>query len=116
LVGTLCDTNVLSRPERAQRWTASPFDREELPARAFYATDPGKRDNLDQALFEAAWVEGLDVNEPATIAWAAERAGPDSKRLMAALNESWPAEEVRGALEEFYRLQRPGVRTVILLW
>ena len=106
------DPNVFH--ERAQRWTASPFAREELPARAFYAADPGKRDNLDQALFEAAWVEGLDVNEPATIAWAAECAGLDPKRLMAALNESWPAEEVRRALEEFDRLQCPGVPTVIV--
>jgi 2-hydroxychromene-2-carboxylate isomerase len=53
--------------ERTKRWALSPYDREELPARAFYAADPGKRDLLDQALFEAAWVEGLDVNEPATI-------------------------------------------------
>jgi 2-hydroxychromene-2-carboxylate isomerase len=83
--------------ERAQRWTASPFDREELPARAFYATDPRKRDNLDRALFVAAWVEGLDVNEAATIGWASERAGLDPKRVMAALNESRPAEEVRSA-------------------
>jgi 2-hydroxychromene-2-carboxylate isomerase len=38
-----------------------------LPARAFYAANVEKRDLLDQALFEAAWVEGLDVNEPETI-------------------------------------------------
>jgi 2-hydroxychromene-2-carboxylate isomerase len=51
--------------ERAARWAASPFDPEELPARAFYAADPEKRHLLDEALFEAAWVEGRDVNEPA---------------------------------------------------
>ena len=100
--------------ERAQRWAASPFDREELPARAFYAADPGKRDCLDQLLFEAAWVEGLDVNEPATIGWAAERAGLDPKHLMAALNEPGPAAKMRSALEEFERLQCPGVPTVIV--
>ena len=79
------DPNVFH--ERAQRWATSPFDREELPARAFYAADPGKRDNLDRALFVAAWVEGLDVNEAATIGWASERAGLDPKRVMAALND-----------------------------
>jgi len=39
--------------ERAKRWAVLPFDREELPARAFYAADPTKRDALDKALFEA---------------------------------------------------------------
>jgi 2-hydroxychromene-2-carboxylate isomerase len=58
-------------PRRAKRWAISAYDREELPARAFYAADAEKRDLLDRALFEAAWVEGLDVNEPATIRWAA---------------------------------------------
>ena len=60
---------------RAQRWVVSPFHREELPARAFYAADAEKRDLLDQALFEAAWVEGFDVNDPEAIRWAAQRAG-----------------------------------------
>ena len=100
--------------ERAKRWAASLFEREELPARAFYAADPENRDLLDQALFEAAWVEGLDVNEPATIAWAAERAGLDLQRLMAALAEASPGEEVRTALAEFEHLQCPGVPTLVV--
>jgi hypothetical protein len=45
--------------ERAKRRALSSYDREELPARAFYAADPEKRGLLDQALFEAAWVAGL---------------------------------------------------------
>jgi 2-hydroxychromene-2-carboxylate isomerase len=65
--------------ERAKRWAVSPFHREELPARAFYAAGADKRDRFDQALFEAAWVEGLDVNEPATIIWAAKRARARSR-------------------------------------
>ena len=68
--------------QRAKRWALSAYDREELPARAFYAADAEKRDPLDQALFEAAWVEGLDVNEPETIRWAAQRAGLDPDHLM----------------------------------
>lgn len=77
--------------ERAKRWATSPFEREELPARAFYAADPEQRGLLDQALFEAAWIEGLDVNEPATIEWAAERAGVDPAHLMTDLAEPGPA-------------------------
>ena len=100
--------------QRAQRWAASPYQREELPARAFYAADAQKRDILDQALFEAAWVEGLDVNEPATIEWAAKRAGLDSARLMAQLAGPGAAEEMRTALGEFERLQCPGVPTVVI--
>ena len=100
--------------ERAKRWAVSPFHREELPARAFCAADPKRRDLLDQALFEAAWVEGLDVNEPATIRWAAERAGLDPERLMTELAEPSPAHEVRNALAEFERLQCPGVPTVVV--
>ena len=46
--------------------------------------------------------------------WAAERAGLDPKHLMAALNEPGPAAKMRSALEEFERLQCPGVPTVIV--
>jgi 2-hydroxychromene-2-carboxylate isomerase len=100
--------------ERAKCWALSPFDREELPARAFYAADPGKRDLLDQALFEAAWVEGLDVNEPAKIGWAAQRAGLDPAQLLAAAGDPAPAEAARAALAEFEQHQCPGVPTVII--
>ena len=100
--------------ERAKRWALSQFDREELPARAFYAVDASKRDALDEVLFEAAWVEGLDVNEPATIEWAAERAGLDPERVMTELVEPGAADKVRNALAEFERLQCPGVPTVVV--
>lgn len=100
--------------ERAKRWALSPYDREELPARAFYAADPENRSLLDQALFEAAWVAGLDVNEPETIRWAAGRAGLDPDRLMIRLADPGTAEEARAALAEFERLQCPGVPTVII--
>jgi 2-hydroxychromene-2-carboxylate isomerase len=100
--------------QRTPRWAASAYDREELPARAFYAADAEQRDALDQALFEAAWVEGLDVNEPETIRWAAARAGLDPENLMAALAEPGPGGEARDALEEFDRLRCPGVPTVVV--
>jgi 2-hydroxychromene-2-carboxylate isomerase len=100
--------------QRAVRWAVSAYDREELPARAFNAADAEKRDRLDQALFEAAWVEGLDVNEPDTIRWAAQRAGLDPDHLMTRSGESGPGREARAALEEFERLQCPGVPTVVV--
>jgi 2-hydroxychromene-2-carboxylate isomerase len=100
--------------QRAERWALSAYDREELPARAFYAADAEKRDLLDRALFEAAWVEGLDVNEPDTISWAALRAGLDPDRLMMRLAEPGPGQEARAALEEFDRLRCPGVPTVVV--
>src|SRR5215471_3248655 len=81
--------------QRAARWELSAYEREELPARAFYAVDAEKRDLLDQALFEAAWVEGLDVNEPETIRWAAQRAGLDPNGLIMRLAEPGPGEDAR---------------------
>ena len=100
--------------QRAARWAALAYDREELPARAFYSVDAGKRDPLDHALFEAAWVEGLDVNDLETIRWAALRAGLDPDDLMVKLAEPGPAGEVRNALNEFERLRCPGVPTVVV--
>ena len=100
--------------QRAARWAVSAYDREELPARTFYAADGEKRDPLDRALFEAAWVEGLDVNEPETIRWAAQRAGLDPNHLITRSGEPGPGEEAREALEEFERLRCPGVPTVVV--
>lgn len=100
--------------QRAARWAESPFHREELPARAFYAADAEQRDRLDRALFEAAWVEGLDVNERETIRWAARRAGLDAEKLMTGIGEPGPGEQAREALAEFERLRCPGVPTIVV--
>jgi len=45
---------------------------------------------------------------------SAERAGLDLQRLMAALAEASPGEEVRTALAEFEHLQCPGVPTLVV--
>lgn len=100
--------------ERAARWAVSPFHREELPARAFYAVEPRKRGALDDALFSAAWVEGLDVNEPDTIRWAATRVGIDGDALLASAEADQPGVEARAALSEFDAHACPGVPTVIV--
>lgn len=101
-------------PKRAERWARSPFHREELPARAYYAARPDRRDALDEALFAAAWVEGLDVNEPETIRWAAARAGLDGEALLAAAAAGGPADGPRAALREFDALRCPGVPTAVV--
>ncbi len=101
--------------ERSKRWALSRWEREELPARAYYAAQTlGQADALDSALFRAAWVEGLDVNEPDTVRWAAAEAGLDPDRLMAALDAEPPGAEVRAALAEFDRQRCPGVPTFVL--
>jgi len=65
-------------------------------------------------LFEAAWVEGLDVNEPETIRWAARRRGLDAEKLMTGLGEPGPGEQAREALAEFERLRCRGVPTIVV--
>jgi 2-hydroxychromene-2-carboxylate isomerase len=100
--------------ERAVRWAQSSFHREELPARAYYAAEPRQRDAFDDALFAAAWIEGLDVNEPDTIRWAANRAGVDGDVLLASAQADEPGVEVRTALGEFDSHSCPGVPTVIV--
>ncbi|HJU18708.1 MAG TPA: DsbA family protein [Stellaceae bacterium] len=100
--------------ERAARWARSPFQREELPARAYYAAAAGRREALDEALFAAAWVEGLDVNEPETLRWAAARAGIDGEALLTAAACEPPAAEAQQALCAFDAYACPGVPTVLV--
>ena len=100
--------------ERANRWMRSAFHREELPARAYYAAEADRRDALDEALFAAAWVKGLDVNEPETICWAADQAGLQGNALLAAAEAEGPAIEVEAALHDFECHACPGIPTVIV--
>ncbi len=101
--------------ERASRWAASPLAREELPARAYYAAlGSGHEDALDHALFHAAWVEGLDVNEPAVVGRAAVAAGLDAERLLAAAMEPGPGDMLEQALHDFDRAECPGVPTWVV--
>lgn len=101
--------------ERARTWAASPLAREELPARAYYAArGSGREAAFDQALFRAAWVDGLDVNEPAVVGRAAVAAGLDAERLLAAAMERGPAEMLDQALQAFDRDGCPGVPTWVV--
>lgn len=95
---------------RAARWRQLPFEREELPARAFYAAaGSGREGALDRALFRAAWVEGLDVNEEDVVRRAAVAAGLDADMLLARAREPEAGEAVRASLAAFDRDELPGV-------
>ena len=69
---------------------------------------------MDDALFAAAWVEGLDVNEPDTIRWAADRAGVDGDALLANAEAEYPSAEAQAALRNFEAHACPGVPTVLV--
>lgn len=105
-------------PERFQswkdRWSRAPFNREELPARAYYAAPVDQRDMLDAALFTAAWIYGLDVNEPETIVTAADEAGLSGQAVLAAALRPEAEEAARQALTEFDAALSPGVPTMIV--
>lgn len=68
----------------------------------------------EEAAFAAAWVEGLDVNEPDTIRWAAQRAGMDGSELLAAAAQDHPGQDARAALRAFDAHACPGVPTVVI--
>src|SRR5215510_4528679 len=69
--------------ERAKRWRQSPFGREELPARAYYAAvGTGKEYEFDRMLFRAAWIQGKDVNDERVIRDAAQLVGLDADSLL----------------------------------
>jgi 2-hydroxychromene-2-carboxylate isomerase len=100
---------------RAARWAASPFEREELPARAFYAAEElGRGAEMDRALFAAAWVGGGDVNEEEVVAAAAAEAGLPPAELLARAKSEPIGVRARAALEAFDALECPGVPTFVL--
>jgi 2-hydroxychromene-2-carboxylate isomerase len=100
---------------RSAEWEKSPFDREELPARAYYAAlGSGHEASLDRELFAAAWVRNEDVNDWTTIAACAERAGLDAGELRRKAEGPEPARLVRAALASFDADRCPGVPTWVV--
>jgi len=101
--------------ERAAKWAQSPLGREELPARTFYAAvGTGKEHQFDLALFRAAWVDGLDVNDEEVIRFAARAAGLDPDVLMSRAMGEEAATAAREALAAFDRDEIPGVPTWVV--
>ena len=101
--------------ERAAHWRQASLQREELPARAYYAAvGSGKEALLDRALFRAAWVEGLDVNEEAVVRHAAAAAGlaPDTLLQRAFLADTTYALEA--AVAAFDHDCCPGIPTWVV--
>ena len=100
--------------QRAEHWRRSSYEREELPARAYYASvGSGKEATLDRALFHAAWVSGRDVNEEAVVRDAIASSGLDPDRLLARAQQEVVGQKLRESLNAFDRDGCPGVPTWI---
>jgi 2-hydroxychromene-2-carboxylate isomerase len=98
--------------QRAAKCRAARLGREELPARAFYAScGSGKERDFDLALFRAAWVEGLDVNDEDVVRAAAHAAALDADALIARAMGEEAGAAARAALAAFDRDEMPGVPT-----
>lgn len=97
---------------RLEHWKSMPFHREELPARAYYAAvGSGREAALDRALFEAAWVRKLDVNDETTVRDCATRAGLEPEPLFERVRSNVVEGRAREALAQFDRDKCPGVPT-----
>jgi 2-hydroxychromene-2-carboxylate isomerase len=100
---------------RAARWATSRYEREELPARAYYAAEElGRAVEMDRALFAAAWVGGHDVNEEDVVARAAAEAGLAPDDLLARARSDEMGLRARASLAAFDALECPGVPTFVL--
>ena len=100
---------------RVERWAALPWEREELPARAYYASiGTGREAALDRALFEAAFVRGTDVNEEEVVRDAVARAGLEVEDLMARALADGTRASLDASLAAFDATGCPGVPTFVL--
>jgi predicted DsbA family dithiol-disulfide isomerase len=89
--------------------------REELPARAYYAAvGSGRETAFDRALFQAAWIEGRDVDDRDVIRDAAIRAGLDADEIVWRALTAEMKRAVDNALSGFDRIEAPGVPTWVL--
>jgi 2-hydroxychromene-2-carboxylate isomerase len=101
--------------QRARRWRESPFDREELPARAYYAAlGSGHEAALDRALFDAAWIHQRDVNDESVVRDAIATAGLDPDQFLARALEPDTKRTLEDALAAFDRDACPGVPTWVV--
>lgn len=101
--------------EWANRWARSPFGREELPARAFYAAlGTGKEHLLDQAFFRASYVDLLDVNEEPVIRDLAASIGLDPDALLERAGGEESGRLAQTALAQYLDAGCPGVPTWVV--
>jgi 2-hydroxychromene-2-carboxylate isomerase len=69
---------------------------------------------LDRALFRAAWVEGLDVNEESVVRHAATAAGLDPDALLQRALQGDMKRVLDAALAAFDREACPGIPTWVV--
>ncbi len=101
--------------ERAAQWRQSPFGREELPARAYYAAvGTGREEDFERTLFRAAWIQGQDVNDENVIRHAARSVGLDADHLLQRALDEEAERAAKEALNTFDRDQAPGVPTWVV--
>jgi 2-hydroxychromene-2-carboxylate isomerase len=101
--------------ERAARWRQSSFDREELPARAYYAAiGSGRESAFDHALFEAAWIAGDDVNEERVVREAAVSVGLDPNEILRRALSPETKHAAESALQAFDQEEIPSVPTWVV--
>lgn len=100
--------------QRATRWRRSPLAREEMPARAYYASlGSGREAELDRALFRASFVDGADVNDDDVLRRAIASAGLDADALLERARGDEPKRLLEASLAEFDAAQCPGVPTFV---
>jgi 2-hydroxychromene-2-carboxylate isomerase len=100
--------------QRVTRWRRSPLAREELPARAYYASlGSGREAALDAALFRASYVDGADVNDDAVLRRAIASAGLDPDALLERARGDAAKAALDAALADFDAAQCPGTPTFV---
>lgn len=106
------DTAELAR--RFVRWRSLPLGREEMPARAYYASlGSGREAELDRALFRTSYVDGEDVNEDAVLRRVIESVELDAGDLLERALGAPPKRMLDEALADFDAAQCPGVPTFV---
>jgi 2-hydroxychromene-2-carboxylate isomerase len=101
--------------ERVSRWATSVFEREELPARAYYASlGSGREEVLDRSFFRASFVAGLDVNEMDVVRTCVSESGLNIEEIMERAFSDEIGEMLNRSLQEFEKDGCPGVPTWVL--
>ena len=62
-------------------------------------TEPGRFMGYCRAMFSAIWIESLNLNDPAIVAAALERAGFDPAALMALCNDPVTKDDLKAATQ-----------------
>ena len=97
------------------QWRQSPFGREELSARAYYAAiGTNREEDFDRALFQAAWIQGQDVNDEGVIRHTARSVGLNADHLLQRALDEEAEQAAQEALNTFDRDQIPGVPTWVV--